>query len=259
MTEQKYLSLLAETLEAPLRMNRTAVPTRSLFGRQLRFDLRAGFPFLTTRHLSFHIAVVELLWHLQGSTCTTLMLEHDVKIWEPWAKNGEVGPVYGAQWRNWGLKHDQLTQAVEKIRKDPDCRRIIVSAWNVADLDKMALPPCQCLFQFYVDRGTLSCQVYARSADVFIGLPYDLAVYGLLLHIMAWLTELRPAELIFSFGDVHLYECHQEQACEQLKRNPHIPPTVRLAPRTSLDEYVRKDFTLVGYDPWPAIKTEVVP
>jgi len=259
-----YLDLLAEILEHGVdRDDRTGVGTRGVFGRQLRFDLAAGFPCVTTKKLHMRSIVHELLWFLRGETNVAYLHEHGVTIWDEWADaHGELGPVYGKQWRAWptpeGGTIDQIAQAVDLIRRDPSSRRIIVSAWNPADLPRMALSPCHCLFQFYVARGRLSCQLYQRSADVFLGVPFNIASYALLTLIMAQVTDLEPGDFVHTFGDVHLYRNHFEQARLQLAREPRPLPRMVIDRRPeSIFDFRYEDFTLVGYDPHPAIKAPV--
>jgi thymidylate synthase len=229
----------------------------------MRFDLEAGFPLLTTKKLHVKSIVHELLWFLQGSTNVRYLNEHGVAIWDEWAdENGELGPVYGRQWRSWpkpdGGTVDQITRLVEGIKRDPDSRRHIVSAWNVGEIDKMALPPCHCLFQFYVGDGRLSCQLYQRSADVFLGVPFNIASYALLTLMVAQVTALKPGAFVHTFGDVHLYLNHLDQADEQLSRLPRALPRMEMNPEVrSLFDFAYQDFKLVGYDPHPAIRAEV--
>ena len=261
---RQYLDLLADILEhgAP-KDDRTGTGTLSVFGRQLRFDLDRGFPLLTTKRLHLRSIIHELLWFLRGDTNVAYLHEHGVGIWDEWADaQGELGPIYGHQWRSWstpdGGSIDQIARAVELIRRDPDSRRIVVSAWNVADLDRMALAPCHCLFQFYVAKGRLSCQLYQRSGDVFLGVPFNIASYALLTQMIAHVTELRPGELVHTLGDAHLYVNHLEQARLQLAREPRPLPTMVIARRpASLFDYRYDDFELTGYDPHPHIKAPV--
>ncbi len=261
---QAYLDLLREVLECGTpKGDRTGTGTRSLFGRQLRFDLREGFPLVTTKKVHVKSVVVELLWFLRGDTNVGFLHEHGVSIWDEWADDhGELGPVYGRQWRAWptpaGEHIDQLANVIETLRRDPDSRRMVVSAWNVAELDRMALAPCHCLFQFHVARGRLSCQLYQRSADVFLGVPFNIASYALLTEMVAAVTGLEPGEFIHTFGDVHLYANHVEQACEQLTRQPRSLPRLALrgVPATVFD-FGYDDITITGYDPHPAIRAPV--
>jgi thymidylate synthase len=261
---RQYLDLLADILEhgAP-KGDRTGTGTRSVFGRQLRFDLRQCFPLVTTKKVHLRSIIHELLWFLRGDTNVAYLHEHGVGIWDEWADaQGELGPIYGHQWRSWptadGGSIDQIARTVELLRRDPDSRRIVVSAWNVADLERMALAPCHCLFQFYVAQGRLSCQLYQRSGDVFLGVPFNIASYALLTLMIARVTELEPGELVHTFGDVHLYDNHVEQARLQLAREPRPLPTMVVARRpASVFDFVYDDFELVGYDPHPAIKAPV--
>jgi thymidylate synthase len=261
---RQYLDLLADILEHGVpKGDRTGTGTLSVFGRQLRFDLGRGFPLLTTKKLHLRSIVHELLWFLRGDTNVAYLREHGVGIWDEWAdESGELGPIYGHQWRSWptpdGGSIDQIARAVELVRRDPDSRRIVVSAWNVADLDRMALAPCHCLFQFWVARGRLSCQLYQRSADVFLGVPFNIASYALLTLMIAHVTELEPGDFVHTFGDVHLYQNHLEQARTQLAREPRPLPTMSLARRpASIFDFRYEDFELAGYDPHPAIKAPV--
>ncbi|MEZ0279079.1 MAG: thymidylate synthase [Methylibium sp.] len=261
---RQYLDLLARIRTEGLRKgDRTGTGALSLFGEQMRFDLEAGFPLLTTKKLHVKSIVHELLWFLQGSTNVRYLNEHGVAIWDEWAdENGELGPVYGRQWRSWpkpdGGTVDQITRLVEGIKRDPDSRRHIVSAWNVGEIDKMALPPCHCLFQFYVGDGRLSCQLYQRSADVFLGVPFNIASYALLTLMVAQVTALKPGAFVHTFGDVHLYLNHLDQADEQLSRLPRALPRMEMNPEVrSLFDFAYQDFKLVGYDPHPAIRAEV--
>ena len=259
-----YLELLQDILEHGTdRSDRTGVGTRGVFGRQLRFDLEAGFPCLTTKKLHLRSIIHELLWFLRGETNVAYLREHGVSIWDEWADDeGELGPVYGKQWRAWptpdGAAIDQIAAAVDLIRRDPYSRRIVVSAWNPADLPRMALAPCHCLFQFYVADGRLSCQLYQRSADVFLGVPFNVASYALLTMMMACVTDLRPGDFVHTFGDVHLYNNHFEQARLQLQREPRPLPRMNILRRPdSIFDFRYDDFQLSGYDPHPAIKAPV--
>jgi thymidylate synthase len=261
---RQYLDLLARVRKSGTRKtDRTGTGTLALFGHQMRFDLQAGFPLVTTKKLHVKSIVHELLWFLQGSTNTRYLNEHGVTIWDEWAdEEGELGPVYGRQWRSWpasdGRQIDQIATVVEGLKRDPDSRRHIVSAWNVGELDQMALSPCHCLFQFYVGDGRLSCQLYQRSADVFLGVPFNIASYALLTQMMAQVTGLEPGEFIHTFGDVHLYLNHVDQADEQLKRTPRPLPLMELNPDVrSLFDFAYEDFKLTGYDPYPAISAKV--
>ncbi len=261
---RQYLDLLARVRKSGTRKgDRTGTGTLALFGHQMRFNLQDGFPLVTTKKLHVKSIVHELLWFLQGSTNVRYLNEHGVTIWDEWADaNGELGPVYGRQWRSWpapdGRKIDQIRAVVEGLKRDPDSRRHIVSAWNVGELDKMALSPCHCLFQFHVADGRLSCQLYQRSADVFLGVPFNIASYALLTLMMAQVTGLAPGEFIHTFGDVHLYLNHLDQADEQLNRAPRPLPRMEINPDIrSLFDFAYEDFKLVGYDPHPAISAKV--
>jgi thymidylate synthase len=262
--EQQYLDLLAEVLaRGALKSDRTGTGTRSVFGRQLRFALERSFPLLTTKKLHLKSIVYELLWFLRGDTNVRWLQEHGVSIWDEWADaKGELGPVYGYQWRHWrtpdGREIDQLRQVVEQIRARPDSRRHLVTAWNPADVDKMALPPCHALFQFYVAEGRLSCQMYQRSADLFLGVPFNIASYALLTLMIAQVTGLEPGEFVLTLGDAHLYLNHLEQAREQLSRVPRPFPRMRLNPDVrDIFSFQYEDFALQDYEPYPAIKAPI--
>ena len=261
--EQQYLDLLAELLEHGARKSdRTGTGTLSLFGRQMRFSLQDSFPLLTTKKLHLKSIVYELLWFLSGNTNVKWLQERGVTIWDEWADpQGELGPVYGYQWRHWktpdGREIDQITHVVDSLRRSPDSRRHMVVAWNPADVDRMALPPCHALFQFYVADGRLSCQMYQRSADVFLGVPFNIASYALLTLMIAQVTGLAPGEFVLALGDVHLYLNHVEQAREQLARAPRPFPRMRVAPKTDLFGFQYEDFAIEGYDPYPAIKAPI--
>jgi thymidylate synthase len=261
---RQYLDLLAHVLEHGVdRPDRTGTGTRSIFGHQMRFDLAEGFPLLTTKKLHVKSIVHELLWFLAGDTNTAYLKDHGVSIWDEWAdEQGNLGPIYGAQWRSWprhdGGAIDQMSQVVQQIRANPDSRRLIVSAWNPVDLDRMALAPCHCLFQFYVADGRLSCQLYQRSADVFLGVPFNIASYALLTMMVAQVTGYRPGDFVHTFGDAHLYLNHLDQAREQLRRAPRALPRMEINPAVkSLFDFAYDDFTLTGYDPHPHIKAMV--
>jgi thymidylate synthase len=261
---QQYQQLLSRILETGVeKEDRTGTGTISVFGHQMRFDLSQGFPCLTTKKLHLRSIIHELLWFLQGDTNIAYLQENKVRIWDEWAdENGDLGPVYGHQWRSWptpdGRRVDQITKLVEQIQRNPDSRRHIVSAWNVADVDQMALPPCHCLFQFYVARGRLSCQLYQRSADVFLGVPFNIASYSLLTLMMAQVTDLEPGEFVHSFGDAHLYNDHLEQARLQLTRDPRPLPQMKLLRKAeSIFDFRYEDFELRDYDPHPHIKAKV--
>lgn len=259
-----YLDLLDKILgEGTRKSDRTGTGTLSLFGHQMRFPLGEGFPCVTTKKLHMRSVIHELLWFLRGDTNIKYLRDNGVRIWDKWAdENGELGPVYGHQWRSWptpdGGQIDQITRLVDEIRHNPDSRRLIVSAWNVADIENMALPPCHCLFQFYVADGKLSCQLYQRSADVFLGVPFNIASYSLLTLMLAQVCGLEPGEFVHSFGDVHLYLNHERQAREQLGRKPLPLPTLRLNPQvTDLSEFTYDDFSLEGYESHPAIRAPI--
>jgi thymidylate synthase len=259
-----YLDLMRHILERGTRKaDRTGTGTLSVFGAQLRFDLQQGFPLLTTKKVHLKSIVHELLWFLSGATNIAYLKEHGVSIWDEWAdENGNLGPVYGYQWRSWpapdGRHIDQITRVLQEIRRNPDSRRLIVSAWNVADLDKMALAPCHAFFQFYVADGRLSCQLYQRSADFFLGVPFNIASYALLTMMVAQVSGLKPGDFVHTYGDCHLYLNHLDQAREQLSREPRALPRMILNPEVKdLFAFKYEDFTLVGYDPHPAIKAPV--
>ena len=261
---QQYQQLLRHILaHGTEKTDRTGTGTRSVFGYQMRFDLAAGFPLITTKKLHLRSILHELLWFLKGSTNIAYLKENGVSIWDEWAnEQGELGPVYGHQWRSWqapdGTSIDQITDVVERIRATPDSRRLIVSAWNVADVPQMALPPCHLLFQFYVAEGRLSCQMYQRSADVFLGVPFNIASYALLTHMVAQVTGLQPGEFIHTLGDAHLYNNHLDQAELQLTRQPRPLPKLSMNPAvTELLDFRFEDFTLENYDPHPHIKAPV--
>jgi thymidylate synthase len=259
-----YLDLLSRILDTGVaKSDRTGTGTRSIFGHQMRFDLSAGFPLVTTKKLHLRSIVVELLWFLRGDTNVQYLRDNGVRIWDEWADSaGELGPVYGHQWRSWptpgGGHVDQLSQLLEEIRRNPDSRRLIVSAWNVADIPRMALAPCHVLFQFYVAEGRLSCQLYQRSADAFLGVPFNIASYALLTLMVAQVTGHEPGEFIHTFGDAHLYTNHLDAARLQLGRAPHPLPTLRLNPAvTSLFDFRYEDIEVLGYAPHPHIPGKV--
>jgi len=261
---RQYLDLMERVLsEGVEKRDRTGVGTRAIFGHQMRFDLNAGFPLLTTKKLHVKSIIYELLWFLRGDTNIKYLDDHGVHIWDEWADaNGDLGPVYGRQWRSWptpdGGSIDQMANVVAEIRRNPDSRRLIVTAWNPAENDRMALSPCHCLFQFNVAAGALSCQLYQRSADVFLGVPFNIASYALLTLMMAQVTGLKPGAFIHSFGDTHLYLNHLEQARMQLTRSPRPLPTLRLNPAAKdLFGFRYEDFSLEGYEPHPHIKAAV--
>lgn len=262
--ERQYLDLLAEVMQdGALKTDRTGTGTRSVFGRQLRFGLAQNFPLLTTKKLHLKSIAYELLWFLRGDTNVRWLQQHGVTIWDEWADaHGELGPVYGYQWRHWrtpdGREIDQIRQVVEAIRARPDSRRHLVSAWNPADVERMALPPCHALFQFYVAGGRLSCQMYQRSADLFLGVPFNIASYALLTRMVAQVSGLQPGEFVLTLGDAHLYLNHLEQAREQLRREPRPFPRMRLNPAVrDVFAFQYEDFTLEGYEPHPAIKAPI--
>ncbi len=261
---RNYLELLRDVLEhGTEKTDRTGTGTLSVFGRQLRFDLAQGFPLVTTKKVHLRSIIVELLWFLRGDTNVAFLREHGVTIWDEWADaNGELGPVYGHQWRSWPGKGsgsiDQIAGIVETLQRNPDSRRMVVSAWNVAELDEMALAPCHCLFQFYVADGRLSCQLYQRSADLFLGVPFNIASYALLTAMLAKVTELQPGELVHTLGDAHIYKNHLEQVRLQLEREPRAAPTLTLLRRPqSIFDFRYEDFEISGYDPHPAIRAPV--
>ena len=258
---QQYLDLARHVLEnGTKKENRTGIDTISCFGYQNRYDLSEGFPLVTTKKLYLRAIIHELLWFLKGDTNIKYLKDNKVRIWDEWAdENGDLGPVYGAQWRSWptpdGAHVDQISKIIEQIKTDPDSRRLIVSAWNVGELDKMALAPCHCFFQFYVADGKLSCQLYQRSADVFLGVPFNIASYALLTMMIAQVCGLRPGDFVHSFGDLHIYENHLEQIKEQLTRDPKPLPTMELNPYiTDIFDFKIEDFELKNYECHPTIK-----
>ncbi|MFZ5731627.1 MAG: thymidylate synthase [Pseudomonadota bacterium] len=261
---KQYHELLERILSDGVeKHDRTGTGTLSVFGHQMRFDLVAGFPLLTTKKLALKAIIHELLWFLAGDTNVKYLQDHKVTIWDEWADaNGDLGPVYGKQWRSWaapdGRVIDQISDVVAAIKKNPDSRRLIVSAWNPADIEQMKLPPCHCLFQFYVANGKLSCQLYQRSADTFLGVPFNIASYALLTMMIAQVTDLKPGEFVHTLGDAHLYSNHLEQAHLQLSRAPRALPTMSINPAVKdIFAFKYEDFTLQGYDPHPHIKAEV--
>lgn len=261
---QPYLSLLNRILtEGHQKGDRTGTGTLSVFGHQMRYDLQDGFPLLTTKKLHLKSIIYELLWFLRGDTNVRWLQDHCVRIWNEWAdENGDLGPVYGHQWRSWpdyrGGTIDQIAQVEEMIKRNPNSRRMLVTAWNPAEVEDMALPPCHCLFQFYVADGRLSLQLYQRSADTFLGVPFNIASYALLLQMMAQVTGLQPGEFVHTTGDTHLYLNHLEQARLQLSRTPRPLPTMRINPDVkSIFDFRYEDFELENYDPWPHIAAEV--
>ena len=261
---RQYLDLMDLVLKTGVeKRDRTGTGTLSVFGHQMRFDLAEGFPLVTTKKLHVKSIVTELLWFLRGDTNVRWLQERGVTIWDEWADaNGELGPVYGHQWRSWPRDHsgtiDQIAEVVAAIKRNPDSRRLIVTAWNPADVPKMALPPCHCLFQFYVADGRLSCQLYQRSADIFLGVPFNIASYALLTMMVAQVTGLKPGEFVHSFGDAHLYLNHLDQAREQLSRSPYPLPTMRIDPKvTDIFSFKYEDFKLENYQAHPHIKAAV--
>jgi len=261
---QQYHDLLSKILEDGIdRGDRTGTGTRSIFGHQMRFDLSEGFPLVTTKKLHLRSIIHELLWFVAGDTNIAYLKENGVKIWDDWAdENGDLGPVYGYQWRSWpapdGRSIDQISNVLEMIRKSPESRRLIVSAWNPALVDEMALPPCHALFQFYVADGKLSCQLYQRSADVFLGVPFNIASYALLTMMIAQVTGLKPGDFVHTLGDAHLYSNHFDQAREQLTRTPRALPEMKINPAvTDLFAFKYEDFELSGYDPHPHIAAPI--
>ncbi len=261
---RQYLDLLRDVLQNGTRKkDRTGTGTMSVFGRQMRFDLTRGFPMTTTKRLYLKGVIYELLWFLHGETNIRYLKEHNVGIWDHWAdENGELGPIYGAQWRRWegpgGHRIDQISRVIEKLRKDPDSRRLVVSAWNVGQLESMRLPPCHCLFQFHVDEGRLSCQLYQRSADLFLGVPFNIASYALLTMMVGQVSDLAPGEFIHTFGDAHVYLNHIEQVETQLAREPRPLPKMVLNPAVrDIFDFKYEDFTLIDYNPHPAIRAPI--
>lgn len=261
---QQYLDLLRRIMDSgTVKSDRTGVGTKSIFGHQMRFDLSEGFPLLTTKKVHLKSIIYELLWFISGSTNVRYLQEHKVSIWDEWADaDGNLGPVYGHQWRSWpapdGRSIDQLSQVISDIQQHPDSRRLLVSAWNPGEIDQMALPPCHCLFQFYVADGKLSCQLYQRSADTFLGVPFNIASYALLTMMIAQCCGLQAGEFIHTTGDTHLYLNHFDQVREQLSRTPRALPKMIINPEVkSIFDFKYEDFHLEGYDPWPAIKAPV--
>jgi thymidylate synthase len=261
---KQYLDLMKHVLEnGTQKHDRTGTGTLSVFGYQMRFNLQEGFPLVTTKKLHLKSIIHELIWFLQGDTNIAYLKENGVRIWDEWAdEQGNLGPVYGYQWRNWpkpdGGHIDQISQVVNQIKNNPDSRRMMVSAWNVADVERMALPPCHSLFQFYVADGKLSCQLYQRSADIFLGVPFNIASYALLTMMMAQVCDLQYGDFVHTFGDAHLYNNHIEQANLQLSREPRALPTMKINPDVkNIFQFKFEDFTLENYDPWPHIKGAV--
>lgn len=261
---QPYLDLLSHVMKnGAEKSDRTGTGTRSVFGAQMRFDLNAGFPLVTTKKLHLRSIIHELLWFLKGETNIAYLKEHKVSIWDEWADaNGDLGPVYGKQWRSWecpdGSTIDQIQWLVDEIKRNPDSRRLIVNAWNVADLPKMALMPCHAIFQFYVANGKLSCQLYQRSADLFLGVPFNIASYALLTHMIAQVCDLGVGDFVHTLGDAHIYSNHFEQVGEQLSRTPRALPSLYLNPEVKdLFAFTHDDIRIDHYEPWPAIKAPV--
>ena len=261
---KQYLDLLQEIMDhGTVKSDRTGVGTKSIFGHQMRFDLSEGFPLLTTKKVHLRSIIHELLWFISGNTNIGYLHDNKVSIWDEWADaNGDLGPAYGKQWRSWdtpdGRSIDQLSEVIETIKRNPDSRRMIVCAWNPSDVDKMALPPCHCFFQFYVADGRLSCQLYQRSADTFLGVPFNIASYALLTMMIAQVCGLKPGEFVHTTGDTHIYLNHFDQVREQLSRTPRPLPVMKLNPEVKdIFRFRYEDFTLEGYDPWPAIKAPV--
>lgn len=260
-----YLDLMTDVLEnGTRRSDRTGTGTRSVFGRQIRFDLASGFPLLTTKKVHLRSIIHELLWFIAGDTNARSLQEVGVSIWDEWAdpESGDLGPVYGAQWRRWqgadGSTHDQLAHVIEQIQSNPDSRRLLINSWNVAVVDQMALPPCHCLFQFQVSEGRLNCQLYQRSADIFLGVPFNIASYALLTHMVAQVTNLQVGDFVHTFGDLHLYENHIEQAKKQLSREPRVLPRLELeASIKNIDDFKYEHIHIHDYDPHPGIKAPV--
>jgi thymidylate synthase len=260
---RQYEDLLRQVLETGTRKaDRTGTGTRSVFGHQMRFPLQDGFPLITTKRVHFRSIAIELLWFLRGDSNVTWLQDHGVTIWDEWAReDGELGPVYGVQWRSWpapdGSHIDQMSQVVKQLTSDPDSRRMIVSAWNVSDIPQMALPPCHAFFQFYVADGRLSCQLYQRSADLFLGVPFNIASYALLVHMVAQQTDLEVGDFIWTGGDCHIYDNHVDQVTEQLSRDVLRFPRIELRKASSIFDYDYEDFTVVGYEHHPAISAPV--
>jgi thymidylate synthase len=261
---KQYLDLMQYIVDHGVeKSDRTGVGTRSVFGYQMRFNLKDGFPIITTKKLHLRSIIYELIWFLRGETNVQYLQENGVRIWNEWAdENGELGPVYGSQWRSWRTPDqgsvDQISNLIEEISNNPNSRRLIVSAWNVADIDKMALPPCHLLFQFYVVNQSLSCQLYQRSADIFLGVPFNIASYALLTHMIAQVCDLQPGEFVHTFGDVHLYNNHIEQAETQLIRQPFTLPSIQINDQvSSIFDYRYEDFELINYQAHPHIRAEV--
>lgn len=260
----EYHRLLRKVLEqGTYRPDRTGTGSYAVFGEQSRYDLSVGFPLVTTKKCHLRSIIVELLWFLKGDTNVRYLQDNKVTIWDEWAdEQGDLGPVYGAQWRRWrgadGKEHDQIADVIERIKTSPSSRRHVVNAWNVAHIEEMALPPCHCLFQFFVANGKLSCQLYQRSADLFLGVPFNIASYALLTMMIAQVCDLQPGDFVHTFGDLHLYANHLDQAKLQLTREPRPLPIMRVNPEVrNIDDFKFEDFTLENYDPWPAIKAPI--
>jgi thymidylate synthase len=259
---QEYLDLLKKVKDSGKpKGDRTGTGTLSIFGHQMRFDLQDSFPLLTTKKIHFKSVAYELLWFLKGDTNIKYLKDNGVSIWDEWAdENGDLGPVYGKQWRDWkGANgfHDQISNVIDQIKNNPNSRRHIVSAWNVAEIPSMALAPCHILFQFYVQEGKLSCQLYQRSADIFLGVPFNIASYALLTHMIANVCDLEVGDFVHTLGDAHLYNNHLTQADEQLTRSPLQPPQIKVAKKNSIDDYVFEDFEIIGYEHHPHIPAPV--
>lgn len=262
---KQYLDLLKEVRDkGVIKDTRTCWKTKSIFGYQMRFDLSAGFPLLTTKKLHIRSIIYELLWFLKGDTNIKYLHDHKVSIWDEWAdENGDLGPIYGAQWRSWkasdGRVIDQIKNVIEEIKNNPDSRRLIVCAWNVGEIDKMAIPPCHSLFQFYVVNGKLSCQLYQRSADIFLGVPFNIASYSFLVHMIAHITNLQVGDFVHTLGDAHIYENHFQQVEEQLTRTPRTLPKFSFRDREikSINDFEYEDFIIYDYDPYPTIKGDI--
>jgi thymidylate synthase len=261
---QQYLQLMKKVLEEGTdKEDRTGTGIRSVFGHQMRFNLEEGFPLVTTKKCHMKSIIHELLWFLRGSGNIGYLKDHQVRIWDEWAdENGDLGPVYGVQWRSWegldGKTHDQIQNAIEMIKNNPDSRRILVNAWNVGELEKMALPPCHMMFQFYVANGKLSCQLYQRSADIFLGVPFNIASYALLTMMIAQICDLKPGDFVHTIGDAHIYSNHFDQVKLQLTREPRSLPVMKINPEVkSINDFTFEDFTLEGYDPHPHIAGKV--
>ena len=263
LLEIEHLDVAYRGEDGAVKTDRTGVGTKCVFGYQMRFNLKEGFPLLTTKKVHLKSIIYELLWFISGDTNIKFLKDHGVSIWDEWAdEKGDLGPVYGHQWRSWpapdGRSIDQLSGVIDQIRNNPDSRRLIVCAWNPGEIDRMALPPCHCFFQFYVADGSLSCQLYQRSADTFLGMPFNIASYSLLTMMVAQVCGLEPGDFVYTTGDTHLYLNHMEQAAEQMSREPRALPKMKINPGVkSIFDFRYEDFELVDYDPWPAIKAPV--